>query len=97
MVNKIRPEAVRYRISGIIASKGKFLVIMSFMASTSFVNGRVSPNIRAASGIISRGKNAPMKNWSGTLITTAIELAASKLVQDFFWFRRQITQIIEIT
>ena len=76
-INKIRPEAVKFRIFGIIASKGKFLVIISFIASTSFVNGSASLNIRAAFGIMSTGKNAPMKNWSGTLITTAIELAAS--------------------
>ena len=35
------------------------------------------PNTCAASGIMSRGKNAPMKNCSGTLIITAIEFAAS--------------------
>ena len=46
-----------------MASKGKFLVIIAFIVLTSFVNGRASPNTRAASGIISRGKNAPMKNW----------------------------------
>ena len=38
-----------------------------------------------------RGKNAPMKNWSGTLIMTAIELAASS-----FFAREEIISPIPI-
>ena len=75
--NKTTPEIARYIISGVTASNGRFFVMMSFMASTSFVNGRALPKAWAASGIMSSGKKAPIKNWSGTLIITAIELAAS--------------------
>ena len=43
--NRIRPEIVKYRISGIIVSKGRFFVIVFCMALTSFVKGSASPKI----------------------------------------------------
>ena len=66
--------------SGNTDVNGRFLVITSCIAFTSFVKGRASPKIRAGSGINDNGKKAPIKNWSGTLIRMVMALAASSFL-----------------